>query len=78
MANGGKSNFMLYVWLLLILTTIRFGTVATLLELVPFASILFSFTNTGNFYIPKAMINSDMLQWALHFGLRILKAAILL
>lgn len=25
----------------------RFGTVATLLELVPFASILFSFTNTG-------------------------------
>lgn len=29
------------------LTMCRFGTVATLLELVPFASIFFTFTNTG-------------------------------
>lgn len=39
------------------LTSIRFGTVATLLELVPVASILFSFTNTGK-RLPRASVIS--------------------
>jgi len=32
----------------------RFGTVATLLEMIPVASILFSFTNTGEFLVSAA------------------------
>jgi len=31
----------------------RFGLVATLLEMVPVASVLFSFTNTGMLHIDK-------------------------
>ena len=32
-------------------TLSRFGTVATVLEMIPIASVVFSFTNTGKFWM---------------------------